>query len=122
MYYVQPNVAFESQLFGQHDILTGANTHFPQEIIKKDEEITQLRKRLKQNSETLEEKESSVQHLGQEIEQLRAAQETMEKSMESEKASALQVWHRTTGKQMIGGFDGTFSSGVPTNLFFLLFL
>lgn len=64
---------------------------FPfQEIIQKDEEIGSIRVSLKEASEGLEAKTKEARGLAAEVEQLKAAQATLEKSLESDKASALQ--------------------------------
>ncbi len=62
-----------------------------EEIIKKDEEIGRLRKSLKEATDSLDAKEALAQERGDEIAKLKEEQESMEKSLESEKANALQV-------------------------------
>ncbi len=65
-----------------------------QEIITKDEEIGKLRTNLKQTNTQVEEQVSEITKLKDEIDELKLQQLNLEKSLESEKAAALQEMSR----------------------------
>ena len=65
-----------------------------QEMITKDEEIGKLRDNLKQTKESLEEVEKERTQLCQDLDFAKQQQVTLENSLESEKADALQEMSR----------------------------
>jgi hypothetical protein len=65
-----------------------------QEIITKDEEISGLRATMKKSGEELAASLKEASELRLEIEQLKSAQDTVEKALEVEKAAALQELSR----------------------------
>lgn len=59
-------------------------------MIKRDEEIGSLRTKLKSAGEEADSKDGEISGLKEEVERLKGSRETLEKTLEGEKAAALQ--------------------------------